>query len=183
MCGLRRWIGLAAAALALAGCASAHAPFAYQQSPAQAESTAYGGWISLEGGDKHHRVLASGELIAVHSDSVFVLGDSGCVALRLADVKRGRFEAYQPSTGGLSAWTLLGTLSTASHGVGAVISAPVWILVGSLATGSASRSGTRQVPTEPHASWSQLADYSRFPEGLPPGLDWTTLRRRGTLRH
>jgi len=156
---------------------------AYQQTPAAAESTSYGGWISLEGGESQHRLLASGELIAVQSDSVFVLGDSGCVALRLAEVKRGRFEAYHPHTGGLTAWTLLGTLATASHGVGALISAPVWVIVGSVATGSASQAGLRHVPTEPNASWKDLTEYSRFPEGLPPGFDWTTLHRRGTLRH
>jgi hypothetical protein len=173
---------LAAVALALGGCASAHAPLAYQQTPAQAESTAYGGWISLEGGEEHPRVLARGELIAVQDDSVFVLGDSGCVVVRVSDVKRGRFEAYHPATGGMVAWTLLGTLSTASHGAVAVISAPVWILVGSITTGYASRSGTRPVSPQQNASWKEIAAYSRFPEGLPPELDWRTLRQRGTPR-
>jgi len=171
-----------AAALVSAGCASAHAPVAYQQTPAQAASTAYGGWISLEGGDKQHRVLTRGELIAVQNDSVFVLGDAGCVALRVTDVKQGRFEAYQPETGGMTAWTLLGTLSTGSHGVGAVISARVWILVGSLATGSASRSGVRPVRPEQNASWKEIAKFSRFPQGLPPGLEWTELRRPSAPR-
>jgi hypothetical protein len=176
MRGRRRETALVLVALTAAGCAAARAPEAYRQQATEIDHTARGGWILLEGGDKHHRILAKGELIAVGTDSVFVIGDSGWVGVAIADVEGGRFEAYHPALGGLVAWTVLGTVSSISHGLGGAVSVPVWIVVGSIATASASGSGLRSVPNDPGESWSEIGKFARFPQGLPPGLDRSSIR-------
>ena len=67
----------------------------------------------------------------------------------------------------LGLWTLLGTLSTGSHGFFLILSAPVWILTGTVAAVNQSR---QPVLTYPRQGWAGWRAYARFPQGLPPGL-------------
>ena len=63
-----------------------------------------------------------------------------------------------------------GALSTASHGVLAGVTFPVWVLGGSLATASQSRKPI--VNYDPARSDPRsLSPYARFPQGLPDEVD------------
>ena len=75
----------------------------------------------------------------------------------------------------MALWTVAGTLSTASHGVALLLSAPAWIIGGSVATTKVSHAPLITYPSRP---WSDLARYARFPQGLPIGLDPATLQRK-----
>jgi len=74
------------------------------------------------------------------------------------------------------------TLATASHGWGAIGTAPLWIITGSLLTGSVSRGPLRTVSRDgsedTHARWAKVAMWARFPAGMPDGLDRAALRSR-----
>lgn len=165
------------AGVSLAGCAKSTAPRGWLPRPVDAQKVAHGGWITLQRGDSrgtfHH-----GELLAVHADSVFVLEDV-CVGFPRSQVVKATLMGYGPNTGPLTAWTVFGTLSTVSHGVYLILSAPVWILVGSSATVSQSRAP--QMNLMP-ATWDAARAYARFPQGLPEGLDRSSLRMKGATR-
>ncbi len=122
--------------------------------------------ITTEGGQE-----VSGELISVESNVIRVLRfgpvRGALTWVATTDVKAAQLFRYE-SEGGIGPWALLGTLSTLTHGFFLFLSAPVWILTGSLAAGAE----TRHVVMEfPESSWSEISDWARFPQGMPPGLD------------
>jgi hypothetical protein len=82
-----------------------------------------------------------------------------------------RLEFFHAARSGYATWTALGVMSTFSHGVFLVLTAPVWAGVGAYATSVYTRA-----PLVMTLSVEALRPYARFPQGIPPGLD------RGTLR-
>ncbi len=130
-----------------------------------------------------NRVITYGELIAVEKDSIFWLEDNNLRSLAREDVSRIRVFTYRSQHAALTAWTVLGTLSTVSHGMLLVMSAPAWILFGSLTTGAVSREPivgyvSRGRQPSPSSDWLKLAHYSRFPQGIPPGLDRSLIKSK-----
>jgi len=127
----------------------------------------------------------SGELISVERSVIRVLrfgaGTGALTWVASTDVKSAEVYEYE-AEGGFAAWTLLGVLSTISHGFFLVLSAPVWIISGSIAGGLESR---HMILSYPEHSWGEIVIWSRFPQGLPPGIDeesLTTPRARRTKR-
>lgn len=118
---------------------------------------------------------AEGELIAVGTDTVFLLSAEGLIAIPMRAITRATLTAYDAQWGGLAAWSTFGTVSTLSHGYGLIVSAPVWILTGSIATASASRAPRRQYRSGAEV-WREFRKFARFPQGLPPGVPRTSLR-------
>jgi hypothetical protein len=126
---------------------------------------AFGGWIEVE--DSTGSVVALGELIAVHADTVYVLNDS-LVAVARDSISAAALFGYDAQWDKLALWTTLGGLSTLSHGFGLVLSLPVgWLLGGTSAVSSRARQPRLQYPED---GWVALSQYARFPAGLPPSL-------------
>jgi hypothetical protein len=121
------------------------------------------------------KLQAHGELIAIHADSLFILSANNLTAIPTAKIKKATLTAYDANWGPLAAWSVAGTLSTASHGVGLIISAPVWILSGTIATSAQSHAPRITFPSKP---WQEFRKHARFPNGLPPGLDRRSLRSK-----
>lgn len=140
----------------------------------------FGGWAAVWEG-KGYSPDFEGELIAIGPDSVFVFSGDSLVIRSLAAVKRVRVVGYDPKAGDLMEWTAVGTLSTASHGLIAIISAPLWFLIGSSITSSAAHASELNAPGY-HRTWDDLRPYARFPQGLPPGIDRSSLRSRMAVR-
>ncbi len=164
---------VAAVCLMLAACAGTIAPNRWLETPGVTQHEAYGSWARLETGtpDMTH---TEGELIAVTLDSIFILDTLGFLSgFSAQDVGRVHLQSFDSRHGLVAFWTVLGTLSTVSHGVVLIISAPVWIISGSIAAGSQSKTAHEYaVPSE----WLALAKYARFPQGLPPGIDRSRLK-------
>lgn len=162
--------------LLLSGCASTTAPSGWLPSADESQKEAYGAWISVEysSGSKSLN-KAEGEFIAVSQDTVFILSQDELFAIPLDKIKHGTLTTYDSQHGILALWTLGGSLSTASHGVGAIISLPVWILSGTIATTGQSFA---PVKTFPARSWDELKKYARFPQGLPKGIEVKKLRSK-----
>ena len=178
-------VGLAVATFALlAACASNPAPSGWLPPAGIAATEANGGWITVDTAAQDQRGwfaassassrTVAGELIAVHTDSVFVLADSTLVSLPRAQVRRATLFAYESGWGALAAWGFIGTLSTASNGWYAVLTAPTWIITSSIAAGIRSRAP--MVSLTDQGGWDGLRMYARFPQGLPGGLDRASLR-------
>jgi hypothetical protein len=165
--------------LGATGCAATRGPPGYLRPADVVQREAHGGWITL--------ILpgstVDGELLAVAADSVFVLMPTGLRVVPRDSVMRAILGGYNAQWGQSAGWTTLGVLGSASHGWYAGISAPLWILVGSLATGAASRAPLRKAdghapPERRAAQWAAIGLFARFPAGMPDGLDRTTLRSR-----
>ena len=171
----RGLVGLPFIALA-AACAGNPAPRGWLAPARDAVSDPYGAWVELELPSAGKQVPSGGELIAVASDSVFVLTqDATFYAIARADVTRARVAYYDSQYGQLAAWTTIGSLATLSHGFLLVFSLPVWAIGGSVTTGGQSRAPLVDVGENKH-SWDAVTKYARFPQGLPTELDRERLR-------
>jgi hypothetical protein len=168
-----RWLRLGTA-VACAGCARNSAPEGWLPKPAEAQAGAYGGWIELSY-DQATEQRADGELIAVSADSVWVLSQDQALVIPTTAVKAGKLTAYAAQKGSLTLWTVVGTLSTISNGGFLLFTAPMWIIGGSLAVGGESRAPERKSPS---LAWGELAPFARFPQGMPEGIDLSTLKAK-----
>jgi hypothetical protein len=129
----------------------------------------------------------SGELIAIDEQFLYVnASDSPAVwageRIARAQVVKVTVEVGPSASGTLGIWTAMGCLSTASHGVFLVFTGPIWLATGIPA--SAGESAAAKAVANPD-QLSQLYQYARFPQGLPPsfggaprqprdgGVDWT----------
>jgi hypothetical protein len=169
-----------AALLLVAGCAINPAPHGFLPSPAEATADVYGGWIELTMVAGKHDSTVGGELIAVRDDSVWVLPDGGHVAvIATGAVKQGRLVRYRSDAGAVAGFTALGVVSTASNGALLIITAPLWIITGVVASSNEAAAPLRRVPP---LAWRDLAAYARFPQGLPPGIDLGEIRPKPDAR-
>jgi hypothetical protein len=156
-----------------AGCAPNPAPAHWLPTADAAQASPFGAWIQLEYAPAGPTFPAGGELIGVGDDSVFVLPpEQTLVAIPKAAVRQATVAVFDAQWSRLAVWTLLGSLSTASHGAFLVLSFPVWVIGGSLAAGSASRAPLHDA----EANWQDVQKFARFPQGLPPDLNRATLR-------
>ncbi len=163
----------AALLAAATGCASTTAPRRFLPPSAGVGANRNGGWIEITRAGRHGPYApVEGELIAVGHDSVLVLTAERLVVLRSAEIARAKLTAYDNQWRGIGAWAAAGTVSTLSHGIGLVLTAPIWLLVGIPATSMASYEPQLAWPSR---QWAELAAWARFPAGLPPGLDPQTL--------
>jgi hypothetical protein len=117
--------------------------------------------------------LVQGELIAIDADTIHVLADGRLVSLARAAVCCAELTAYRMDVSELQLWTVLGIVSTASHGFVLLLTAPIWAIAGTFATSAASYA-PRVVSTDPVV----LQAFARFPQGMPAGFDRTTLRSK-----
>lgn len=161
--------GALVAGLLVSGCASTSAPDAWQSTAQTMQREAYGAWIDVKLASPADSVQPSriqGELVAAGDDSLWVLPLDGSLrSVSRVAASRVRLTTFDANWGYLATWTTLGTLSTLSHGVGLVISAPVWMIGGSLAARSQSYKPVFEDP-----STEVLRRYARFPQGLPPNV-------------
>ena len=167
------WMSLGVA-VACTACAGNTAPKGWLPKPTEAQAAAYGGWIELTYAESEER-HTDGELIAVSADSVWVLSGNQGLVIPTATVKKGKLTAYAAQKNGLTAWMLLGTLSTISNGGFLIFTAPMWLIGGSLAVGGESRAPERKSPP---LTWVELAPFARFPQGIPEGIALTALQEK-----
>ncbi len=158
----------------VAACASNPAPDGFLPSPTKAPENVYGGWMQVTVPAGRHDNTIAGELIAARADTVWILPDSGpLVAVPTATVKKGRLARYRSDAGAVAGFTALGVVSTVSNGFLLGLTAPLWIITGTVAASSESRAPFRDVPP---LGWADLAAYARFPQGLPPEIDLGEIR-------
>jgi hypothetical protein len=144
----------------------------------RAEQESYGAWIEVHywtgenGGsfDEMH-----GEFIGLRDGIVFILAADTVHPLGKGRIRRAKLTAYDAGQNILAAWTVLGSLSSASHGWAAVLSFPLWIITGSLATAGQSHAAQMKFPVD---GWDELSHYARFPQGVPEGVDVSRLRAK-----
>jgi len=140
-------------------------------------SNPYGSFIEIELVNGN---IVSGELIAVSNDTVFVYGFANFEILDIREIKSAKVIIYRKhNILGYIIWGLVGTLSTVTHGWGAYITAPAWILGTMIAV--IIKSSEENEINYPDISLTYLARFSRYPQGLPPDLKKKILEE-GKLR-
>jgi len=172
----------------LTACATTNAPPNFLPEPEIAGREVHGGWLEVNVANRSGgQFPLAGELLAITADSVWLTrrpdslaaANSGYVIARSA-VRSAKLTWWSaaPGTGNLGVLTILGTLSTISNGFILILSAPAWILTGSIASATytfAPRTGLE--PANPDGP--DLRSLSRFPAGMPTGLD-RSFERIGT---
>jgi hypothetical protein len=175
------------AALALSSCAANHAPEGWLPSRAQMGADPYGAWAYIELGDGVYTANVQGEYIGVDDSAAFIGSVEGTVRVPFERVYRAQLRAHEVNTGSIGAWGGLGTLSTLTHGWIGAITIPVWVSLWIGAATAEASSGTRMImsvdwddkriaSTEIGSWFKTNAEYSRFPQGIPNGIDRTKLR-------
>ena len=161
--------------VSLAACGTTRAPRGWLPRAADAGRDTYGGWVIVEADTGEARWETEGELIAVSADSLWVLGDSLAVAVPAALVSRVRVTGYDAQPRAVTAATAGGVVLTVTNGWFLVFTAPMWLITGTVASHAQARHPVR---TATGADLAALAEFARFPQGLPPGLKLDRLRPR-----
>ncbi|MDQ3995737.1 MAG: hypothetical protein M3303_01830 [Gemmatimonadota bacterium] len=156
----------------LAGCYRHSAPPGWLPRPEEARR-GFGSWIEIQDRPGTPTQAVAGELLAIDADTVHVLADGRLVSLPRTSLCCVTVTAFRMDYSPLQLWAAIGTLSTASHGFGLILTGPVWLLTGTLAASAASYA-PRIRSTDP----AVLRPFARFPQGIPPGLDRATLRSK-----
>jgi hypothetical protein len=133
-----------------------------RRTAAQMQVEPHGAWIHITLKDDPP---VDGELIAVERLGFVVLVSAGMVRVPLAAIREARVVAFDTTTAGATTWTVLGMLSSVSHGVFLIFSVPGWVLLGGITAASESVAGFVDYPATRSA---ELAKWARFPQGLPP---------------
>jgi hypothetical protein len=149
--------------VALAACVSNPDPHNVTQQQVLREGN--GGWIEIvhANGSTVH-----GELIAVTPTALIVLTPSNEVATDpIATFQSAELFEYDAEHAKLVVWGGIGALSTLTHGVFLIFSVPIWLATTITTAAIQSRVARLTYPDDP---WTEFAKWSRFPQGLPPGI-------------
>ena len=168
-----RDVHLVALSLLAAGCAGTRGPSGYLQPAQVAQHEAYGAWIDVDFRDD--RAELAGELVAVESDTVFVLTRSGLHTIARTSIHAARLGTYDSEWANLAYWVTGATLMTASHGWYSSITAPIWIITGVVAAATVSRGPIEDVKGNDVSRWREVSRFARFPQGMPRDIDRTKL--------
>jgi hypothetical protein len=145
----------------LISCATTNAPKRWLSGPEEAGLDAYGGWIDV----KSQQCRISGELIAVIKDTVFVI-DTVLHAVVSKDILSARLVTY--NAGNMGGLVAFGTLSTVSNGFYLLLTAPMWLILGSTA---AIYRSYEPIIDYPQKSIEFFKPFARYPQGFPANLD------------
>lgn len=136
--------------------------------PAGVARETYGGWMVATLKSSEDAGTVQGELIAVHNDSVYVLSPSQVDAFPLSDLDSAKLELHRHRVTGYVLASVLGGISTLSHGGFLLFTAPMWLITGISVSSSVSKQPN--VIYFPQTAIDEFRKFSRFPQGLPTGI-------------
>lgn len=165
--------------VAASGCATTTAPQGFLPDTREAQTDTYGSWIDFTYRAAGGVERLQGELIAVATDSLWVLAATGGRAVSTASLVEGRLTEFDARYGQVAGGAFLGFLSTISNGWFLVFTGPLWIIVG-----TAAAAGQSNLPMTPvtASTLGDLAAFARFPQGLPAGISLADLEAKPTAR-
>jgi hypothetical protein len=165
--------------LVLSACASNPAPKGALPREEYVDRTGYGGWIYVE---RNAGPAVQGELLAASNDSILVLTANGLHAVGRDAISLAEVGVFEARMGGLTAWMVVGTLSTISNGFFLIFTAPMWLIGGGFSLARLSRQPIYDWRIKDQMrewnvteSLSSLARFARFPGGIPDNVDRSAL--------
>jgi len=161
--------------LCVAGCAVTHEPEGWLANPGAMQTDTYGGWVQVKlNFASEEKAELGGELIAIGKDSMYIANET-FHSIAIFSIKSAQLVAYEPHTEEMGGLFILGTLSSISNGVFLLITAPMWIMGGSLTTRARSYEPIVEYPKK---ELSRFAPFARFPQGLPAVVDRNQMHSR-----
>lgn len=164
------------------GCSVSRIPVNYSYNPRELKSVITGSWteIRLYSMDiTRNEPDISGELIAIQSDTVFILDGLGLHGIHKSELKEAVVHMYYNQ--GRKFATITGLLYIPDI-IAAIFIEPAFLLLGApwVVIGSAisiveggNHSNLLIYPNS--IRFEELKKFSRFPQGMPPGIDKTRL--------
>lgn len=157
-------------------------PASYMPTPDDATMNIKGSWIVLNT-DNDSLPLSgkslSGELIAIQSDSVYLLTDSELTAVNSNMISSAVLYPFKPQTAITPTIAMLSSLPAIIGAIAKDDGAFLLLGVPVMITGavmSAIEGGGNVMKYPVRHTLNDLAKFARFPQGLPPGLDPEKLR-------
>lgn len=151
--------------VALAGCTAATpAPPTARLSMHEAQRSPHGAWINVV----TEQGAFGGELLAIEPRDIVIETPRGVLRVPRPQVRSVSLAWYEADNSPVIAVNVLGTLSTLSHGVFLIFTAPIlWWTGGTLTSRAQSRQGLESVHGANAHELQALQVYARFPAGLP----------------
>jgi hypothetical protein len=185
--------------LMFSGCRMMNAPEGWLQDRDEFMKFGYGGWLTVYTvADSIRSYFAtsdndlsdypflikeiSGEFICIKDSSVFILtlGDS-VIAIPFRYAAAASLELTNNKGGLVGGLAFIGTLSTISNGFIAILTAPMWIIGGVATSFNESNRDVYEEDFPKIKWWQNVSKFSRFPEGIPRGLDMKKLKGRKVI--
>jgi hypothetical protein len=164
-------------AFVASGCATSRAPDDWLPPAEELERQTYGAWLYLEYTENSQFVTAEGEFIAAQDSVVYLLPlAESFKKVTMKDITLAVLDVHEKETGKFAGWTVAGSLSTLTHGLGLMLSLPVWIVTGTISTVAVSHLGSEDQDYPNPLWWAGVSRYARFPQGLPASIDLQSLR-------
>jgi hypothetical protein len=165
--------------LILSGCAASRIPSEYRFSPRGLKHEISGNWADL----KPHSAditnplkTLSGELIAIQSDSIYILTSGGLAVFHLSAIDETVVYMFTNQAAGMAVFTgllfipdVIAAITIGEPGF-LIIGAP-WLLTGSILTVVESTNHSNLLNYPYSNRLEDLRKFSRFPQGMPPGID------------
>jgi hypothetical protein len=137
--------------------------------PAKVAQDAHGGWMQAILSSSNQVMSVQGELITIHDDTVYILTYAQMNAIPVPDLQNAKLEVHRQNPVGFALWGLAGGISTLSHGGFLIFSAPLWAIFGTTNTSSVARQPN--ILLHPGTGLEEFKKFSRFPQGLPEGIN------------
>jgi hypothetical protein len=166
-------------ALTLSSCATNHAPSGWLPDRKTISQEKYGGWLYLKWrGRLGEEEITQGEFIGIYDTTCFIFDHTILIRVPIDHISLASLKIHEDDRGSLAVWTLLGTLSTISNGFYLLITAPLWIIAGTIITSTESNSGLFTEEYPDIGWWRTVTRYSRFPQGIPKEVDLSKLKSK-----
>jgi hypothetical protein len=174
---------LSAFVVFLSGCSVSKIPADYRYGPRGLKREISGSWAVIQLNSKDIYVPVeplSGELIAAQPDTIYLLTDVGMKALFVSDIKDVVLYKYMNYTGMYAGVTVLMALpdiiAAIAYGEPAFLLLDVpWVLAGTIYTITEGSNHLNLVNYTYPGQLPELKKYSRFPQGMPQGIDRSRL--------
>ena len=168
--------------LLVSGCNSSLVPSGYRNNIHDLPYLISGNWTDVKiksPGTSSEEIKVSGELIAIQSDTLYLLTTMMLECIYIPDIIESNLRIYSGNPGTYALITgllyLPDVIAAAANGQAAFLALGLpGLIVGTIVTvNAANNSDILKYPYENNLK--DLSDYARFPQGMPPGIERSKL--------
>jgi hypothetical protein len=160
--------------LFLTGCSISNIPMSYRFNPRDVIKEITGNWIEVKTSSndiENPEIKLSGELIAIQSDTVYILTEVKLNSILLSRINEATLYIYYNQGGKYAAVTgllyLPDIIAAAANGIPAFLAIGIpWLLIGSIITFSEGSNSNELIYPKKNTI-EDFRKYARFPQGVP----------------
>lgn len=167
----------------LSGCSTLRIPSNYRYAAQQVKKEITGSWIHIKlnlRADTTQETELSGELIAIQSDTIYVITSLGLKGVKVSKIDEADLYMFMNQPGMYGAIT--GLLYLPDIIAALVIGTPAflilgipWIATAGIMTIAEGSNNTNVLNYPDFCSLEELRKFARFPQGIPQGIDKTRI--------